>query len=62
LFQTKELEDGELTRFGDDDNVNEKGNGGKKGKSVATNMTGLFQWSGFVCDATELVMEILTTN
>jgi hypothetical protein len=49
-----DLEDGELTRFGNDDNVNEKGNGGKKGKSVATNMTGLFQWSGFVCDATEL--------
>jgi hypothetical protein len=49
-----DLEEGELVRFGDDDNVNEKGNGGKKGKSVAMNVTELFQWSGFVCDATEL--------
>jgi len=49
-----DLEDGELVRFGEEDNVNEKGNGGKKGKSVAINMTKLFVWSGFVCDATEL--------
>ncbi len=49
-----DLEEGELVRFGDDDNVNPKGNGGKKGKSVAINMTGLFIWSGFVCDATVL--------
>ena len=49
-----DLEEGELIRFGDDDNVNEKGQGNKRGKSVAINMTGLFQWSGFVCDATEL--------
>ena len=49
-----DLEEGELVRFGDDDNVNEKGNGGKKGKSVAINMTKLFVWTGFVCDATEL--------
>jgi len=49
-----DLEGGELVRFGDEDNVNEKGKGNKKGKSVAMNMTGLFIWSGFVCDATEL--------
>jgi len=46
-----DLEDGELVRFGDDDNVNEKGKGNKKGKSNAINMTGLFQWTGSVCDA-----------
>jgi len=50
-----DLEDDQtLVRFGSDDNKNEKGQGGKKGKSVAMNITGLFQWSGFVCDATEL--------
>jgi len=52
-----DLEDDQtLVRFGSDDNKNEKGNpsAGKKGKSVAMNITGLFQWSGFVCDATEL--------
>ncbi len=50
-----DLEDDQtLVRFGPDDNKNEKGQGGKKGKSVAMNITGLFQWSGFVCDATEL--------
>jgi len=50
-----DLEEGELVRFGDDDNVKPlKGQGSKKGKSVAINMTGLFIWSGFVCDATVL--------
>ena len=50
-----DLEDDQtLVRFGPDDNTNEKGQGGKKGKSVAMNITGLFQWSGFVCDATVL--------
>jgi len=50
-----DLEDDQtLVRFGPDDNKNEKGQGGKKGKSVAMNITGLFQWSGFVCDATIL--------
>jgi len=50
------LDNGTLVRFGDDDNTNEKGNDNakKKGKSVAINMTQLFVWTGFVCDAAGL--------
>ena len=50
------LTEGELVRFGDDDNDTEevKGKGNKQGKSVAINMTKLFVWTGFVCDAAGL--------
>lgn len=51
------LKDGdELVRFGDEDNdtVEPKGQGKKQGKSVAINMTKLFVWTGFVCDAAGL--------
>jgi hypothetical protein len=44
----------ELVRFGNDDNTFDKGNGNKKGKSNAINMTKLFVWSGSVCEAAGL--------
>jgi hypothetical protein len=47
-------DDTTLVRFGDSDNTHDKGQGNKKGKSNAINMTGLFQWSGSVCEAAEL--------
>jgi len=49
-------EDGKtLVRFDETDTDNENpGKGSKHGKSKAMNVTGLFKWTGFVCDTTEL--------
>jgi hypothetical protein len=44
-----------LQRFNETDTDNENpGKGSKHGKSKAMNVTGLFKWTGFVCDTTEL--------
>ena len=49
------LEDKKLVRFDESDTDNENpGKGSKHGKSKAMNVTGLFKWTGFVCDTTEL--------
>ena len=50
-----DLENKTLVRFDTSDTENENpGKGNKQGKSKAFNMTKLFQWSGFICDATVL--------
>ena len=43
-----------LERFNTTDTDEEKGKGSKKGKSNAIDVTGLFKWTGFVCETTEL--------
>lgn len=50
------IADGNVTAFREDEVTLYRTGGGKKGVRKATDITGLFQWSGLVCSATDDVL------